>query len=101
MQIDPDRCINCAMCAMACPFGVLDYAPTFKAPEKWAVALNCATSARNGRQWAVSRLCQACKVCALTYGEVRDTQVEKGRLLARAVLQSIPGRNMPRPRSRK
>jgi carbon-monoxide dehydrogenase iron sulfur subunit len=41
VQIDPDRCINCAMCAMACPFGVLSYAATFKAPEKRAVALKC------------------------------------------------------------
>ena len=34
---------------------------------------------------------EACKVGALTYGEVQDTQVEKGIRLAQAVLQSLPG----------
>ena len=40
-NIDPARCINCAMCAMACPFGVLTYAGAFVAPEKKSVALKC------------------------------------------------------------
>ena len=34
VDIDPHRCISCAMCAMACPFGVLTYAPVHAAPDK-------------------------------------------------------------------
>ena len=41
VDIDPQRCISCAMCAMACPFGVLTYAPLAAAPDKAAVALKC------------------------------------------------------------
>ena len=41
VDIDPQRCISCAMCAMACPFGVLTYAPLAAAPDKLAVALKC------------------------------------------------------------
>ena len=41
VDIDPQRCISCAMCAMACPFGVLTYAPVQAAPDKLAVALKC------------------------------------------------------------
>ena len=41
VDIDPQRCISCAMCAMACPFGVLTYAPLAAAPDRLAVALKC------------------------------------------------------------
>ena len=34
VDIDPQRCISCAMCAMACPFGVLTYAPLAAAPDQ-------------------------------------------------------------------
>lgn len=89
VQIDPDRCINCAMCAMACPFGVLSYAATFKAPEKRAVALKCDQCPEREAQGRVPACVEACKVGALTYGEVQDTQRDKGRVLAQAVFQSL------------
>jgi len=89
VQIDPDRCINCAMCAMACPFGVLTYAATAKAPEKRAVALKCDQCPDREAAGRLPACVEACKVGALTYGEVQDTQVEKGRILAQAVFQSL------------
>ena len=33
VDIDFQRCISCAMCAMACPFGVLTYGPVYSAPD--------------------------------------------------------------------
>jgi carbon-monoxide dehydrogenase iron sulfur subunit len=90
VQIDPDRCINCAMCAMACPFGVLNYAATFKAPEKRAVALKCDQCPEREAVGLVPACVEACKVGALTYGEVEHTQVAKGRAFAQAVFQSLP-----------
>uniref|UniRef100_A0A7C3UY79 4Fe-4S dicluster domain-containing protein n=1 Tax=Desulfobacca acetoxidans TaxID=60893 RepID=A0A7C3UY79_9BACT len=89
VQIDPDRCINGAMCAMACPFGVLTYAATAKAPEKRAVALKCDQCPDREAAGRLPACVEACKVGALTYGEVQDTQVEKGRILAQAVFQSL------------
>lgn len=89
VQIDPDRCINCAMCAMACPFGVLSYAAIFRAPEKRAVALKCDQCPEREAAGRVPACVEACKVGALTYGEVKDTQVEKGRAVAQAVFQSL------------
>ncbi len=89
VQIDPDRCINCGMCAMACPFGVLTFAPTCKAPEKRAVALKCDQCPEREAQGRVPACVEACKVGALTYGEVQETQTDKGRALAQAVFQSL------------
>ena len=89
VQIDPDRCINCAMCAMACPFGVLTYAATAQAPEKRGVALKCDQCPEREAVGRVPACVEACKVGALTYGELQDTQAEKGRALAQAVFQTL------------
>jgi carbon-monoxide dehydrogenase iron sulfur subunit len=89
VQVDPDRCITCAMCAMACPFGVLTFAATYKAPEKRAVALKCDQCPEREAVGRIPACVEICKVGALTYGEVQDTQVEKGRALAQAVFQSL------------
>jgi len=89
VQIDPDRCINCAMCAMACPFGVLTYAATAKAPDKRAVALKCDQCPEREARGQVPACVEACKVGALTYGEVQDTQAAKGKVLAQAVFAAL------------
>jgi len=89
VQIDPARCINCAMCAMACPFGVLTYAAIHTAPERHAVALKCDQCPERQAVGRVPACVEACKVGALTYGEVQDTQEDKGRALAQAVFQSL------------
>ena len=91
VDIDPERCINCAMCAMACPFGVLTYAPLFLAPEKGAVALKCDQCPDREAVGRVPACVEACKVGALTYGEWQETQEEKGRALAQAVFASMQG----------
>jgi carbon-monoxide dehydrogenase iron sulfur subunit len=87
-DIDAAKCINCAMCAMACPFGVLRYAATLEAPEKRAVALKCDQCPDRERQGRVPACVEVCKVGALTYGDWEETQEEKGRTLAQAVFAS-------------
>jgi len=89
VQIDPGRCINCAMCAMACPFGVLTYAATHKSPERHAVALKCDQCPEREAVGRLPACVEACNVGALTYGEVQDTQEDKGRALAQAVFQTL------------
>jgi carbon-monoxide dehydrogenase iron sulfur subunit len=88
-DIDPAKCINCAMCAMACPFGVLTYAATFAAPEKRAVALKCDQCPAREAVGRKPACVEACKVGALTYGEVEEAQEEKGWALAQAVFASF------------
>ncbi len=83
-DIDPARCINCAMCAMACPFGVLTYAATAQAPERRAVALKCDQCPDREAAGRVPACVEACKVGALTYGELKDAMAAKGQSLAQA-----------------
>jgi carbon-monoxide dehydrogenase iron sulfur subunit len=89
VDIDPQRCIRCAMCAMACPFGVLTYAPTYQTPERGAVALKCDQCPERESQGREPACVEACKVGALTYGEWQEAQEEKGRALAQAVFAAL------------
>lgn len=91
VEIDPHRCISCAMCAMACPFGVLRFAPTFEAPEKGPVALKCDQCPDREQAGRVPACVEACKVGALTYGEWEEAMREKGLRVARAVFASLQG----------
>ncbi|MBM4284975.1 MAG: 4Fe-4S dicluster domain-containing protein [Deltaproteobacteria bacterium] len=92
VEIDPVRCINCAMCAMACPFGVLRYAATPQAPEKRAAALKCDQCPHREAAGRVPACVEACKVGALTYGDWHAAQAEKGLALAQAVFAGLaPG----------
>jgi carbon-monoxide dehydrogenase iron sulfur subunit len=99
VDIDPARCINCGMCAMACPFGVLTYAPLYLAPDKGAVALKCDQCPEREALGRKPACVEACKVGALTYGEWQETQEHKGWALAQAVFASLqaPGETEPAP----
>ncbi|MHB8067609.1 MAG: 4Fe-4S dicluster domain-containing protein [Desulfobaccales bacterium] len=90
VDLDPERCINCAMCAMACPFGVLTFAPVHLAPEKRAVALKCDQCPEREAAGRAPACVEACKAGALTYGEWQEAQQDKGRALAQAVFASWP-----------
>jgi carbon-monoxide dehydrogenase iron sulfur subunit len=89
VDIDPHRCIRCAMCAMACPFGVLTYAPVYAAPERPAVALKCDQCPGRERVGLVPACVAACKVGALTYGELEEAQEDRGRTVAQAFFTSL------------
>jgi carbon-monoxide dehydrogenase iron sulfur subunit len=95
VDIDFQRCIACAMCAMACPFGVLAYGPVHTAPDRKQVALKCDQCPERERTGRIPACVEACKVAALTYGEVEDEQAAKGRGLARAFFAAGPAEAEP------
>jgi len=98
VDIDPWRCINCGMCAMACPFGVLRYAATHQAPAKRAVALKCDQCPDREAVGRTPACVEACKVGALTYGVLEEAQAEKARNVAQTVFAGLtPGEIHPAP----
>ncbi len=67
--IDPERCINCASCAMACPFGVIRYHEEPFAPPGKVVAVKCDNCHQRLRQGLAPACTEACKSGALIFDE--------------------------------
>ncbi len=83
--IDPDRCINCASCAMACPFGVIRYHEDCYAPPHKAVAVKCDNCIERQMQGLVPACVEVCKAGALTFEELGRAMKRKTDEVARTV----------------
>ena len=91
--VNPDRCINCASCAMACPYGVLRFHEDHTAPPGRAVAVKCDNCDARTAQGLVPACVDACKTDALIYDELDRAMEEKTRAVARSV--SPDGEGLP------
>jgi carbon-monoxide dehydrogenase iron sulfur subunit len=74
--VDPDRCINCASCAMACPFGVIRYREDAAAPPGKVVAVKCDNCLSRQEKGLVPACVEVCKSGALTF---ETTEAAMGR----------------------
>lgn len=84
--INQDRCINCGMCAMACPFAVVryyQYMPNREAAHK------CDQCIERQREGKVPACVEACKVGALLFDEVNKTMDEDTEKLASLIYLGI------------
>jgi carbon-monoxide dehydrogenase iron sulfur subunit len=87
--IDPDKCINCASCAMACPFGVIRYhADPFAPPDK-IVAVKCDNCIQRQSQGLVPACVEICKSGALTFEEPAAAMKRKTDEVARSVSRGV------------
>ena len=71
--INQDRCINCGMCAMACPFAVVRYYQYILNREAAHKCDQCTARQKEGK---VPACVEACKVGALLFDEV-NTMMDK------------------------
>ncbi|MBI5014780.1 MAG: 4Fe-4S dicluster domain-containing protein [Deltaproteobacteria bacterium] len=81
--VDSSRCINCGMCAMACPFGVIRYRPDNTAPARPAVAVKCDNCIGRQREGQIPACVETCLVKALEFGDPNELLREETRRLAR------------------
>lgn len=65
--IDPDVCINCASCAMACPFGVVRYHQDRAAPPGKTIAVKCDNCVERQAKGLIPACVEVCKSGALTF----------------------------------
>ncbi len=83
--IDPDKCINCASCAMACPFGVIRYNEDIYAPPKKVVAVKCDNCIGRQSRGLVPACVEVCKCGALTFESDSQALKRKTDEVARSV----------------
>ena len=87
--IDPDKCINCASCAMACPFGVVRYHEHAFAPPGKVVAAKCDNCFERQMQGLIPACVEVCKVDALTFEEQAEAMKRKTAEVARSVSAGV------------
>jgi len=83
--IDPDKCVNCASCAMACPFGVLRFAGDYAAPPDKVVALKCDNCVERRSRDLIPACVETCMVGALTLEDPNEAMKRKTSEVARSV----------------
>jgi carbon-monoxide dehydrogenase iron sulfur subunit len=83
--IDPDKCINCASCAMACPFGVIRYHQDCYAPPGKVIAVKCDNCFERQMQGLIPACVEVCKVNALTFEEPSAALKRKTDEVARSI----------------
>ncbi|MBN2333068.1 MAG: 4Fe-4S binding protein [Deltaproteobacteria bacterium] len=87
--IDPDRCINCASCAMACPFGVIRYHQDWLAPAEKTIAVKCDNCIVRQQDGLLPACVEVCKTGALTFEESADALKRKTAVVARSVSAAV------------
>ena len=83
--IDPETCINCASCAMACPFGVIRYHQDVFAPPEKVVAVKCDNCLERRQQGQLPACVEVCKSGALTFEEPDAAMKRRTDEVARSV----------------
>ncbi len=83
--INPDKCINCASCAMACPYGVIRFHQDVTAPPNKTVAVKCDNCDQRQSEGLIPACVEICKSGALTFEESTDALKRKTHEVARSV----------------
>ena len=90
--INPDKCINCASCAMACPFGVIRFHEDVAAPPNKVVALKCDNCVGRQSQGLIPACAEVCKCGALTFEEPDEALKRRTKQVSLSVWTEAEGR---------
>jgi carbon-monoxide dehydrogenase iron sulfur subunit len=93
--IDPDKCINCASCAMVCPFGVIRYHVDTFAPPGKIVAVKCDNCIARQENGQVPACVETCMSGALTFEDSAVAMKRKTDAVTRSVSAGMESEAQP------
>ncbi|HRT12441.1 MAG TPA: 4Fe-4S dicluster domain-containing protein [Methanoculleus sp.] len=67
-----DRCIGCAVCAMACPFGIIHFQRVHNLDTDREVNAKCDNCIERQKEGRIPACAEACKTGALEFGDAND-----------------------------
>lgn len=78
--VNENKCISCGMCAMVCPFSVINYYSDLSSGKP--PAYKCDDCINRQRKGAIPACVEACKTGALIWGEINDIiNEQKGNVI--------------------
>lgn len=89
VMLKADRCIRCASCAMACPFGVIRFHDDPLQVKVKALAHKCDNCVARQSAGQVPACVEACKVGALRFSDLNEVLAEKTREVARTATLGV------------
>lgn len=92
VMINPDACINCASCAMACPYGVIRYHEDPFGPVGKTIAVKCDNCSQRVAQGLAPACVETCMTGALTWEEMGSAMKRQTDAVARSM---SPGQEVP------
>lgn len=95
VMVNPDRCINCASCAMACPYGVIRFHEDPLGPAGHAIAVKCDNCSARVAQGQIPACVEICKAGALTWETMDEAMRRKTRDVAHSVSTDAHASAMP------
>ena len=94
--IDEAACINCAMCAIVCPFDVLAFGVTSTSGGR-NVAIKCDGCSARLKRGDIPACVEACKVGALVFGDINELTSVARRESAETVLSATAAQPHEQP----
>lgn len=72
VAIDYVKCIGCAVCAMACPFGIIQFKNVFQTDNEREVNAKCDNCIERQKGGRIPACAEACKTGALEFGDANE-----------------------------
>jgi carbon-monoxide dehydrogenase iron sulfur subunit len=69
---DYGKCIDCAVCAMACPFGIIQFQKVYQLDTNREVNAKCDNCIERQKNGKIPACAEACKTGALEFGDADD-----------------------------